>query len=73
MDYVTGAITIAAMELIARHKWYGWALGLVNQVLWFTLCYQKHLYGLLIVSVVLAWRYSVALYKWRRQIIVVAP
>lgn len=67
MDYVVGAITVVAMELIARRRWEGWALGLVNQTLWFTLCWKKQLWGLILIPLILTWRYSVALYRWRRD------
>lgn len=68
MDWVVGLMTLTAMELIARKKWQGWAVGLANQVLWFYLIvYQQQLWGLAMLSAVLTWRYSVALMKWRRD------
>lgn len=41
MDWITGAITAMSMELIARRRWEGWALGLLNQGLWFGLIYHR--------------------------------
>lgn len=68
MDWVIACITIASMELIARKHWYGWALGMVNQPIWlWFVVYDKQMYGLAIIPVVLFWRYSVALIKWRKE------
>lgn len=67
IDWVTGLGTLVAMELIARKYWQGWAVGLVNQGLWLWLIYASELYGLLPVTLVLIWRYAVALRKWRRE------
>jgi hypothetical protein len=66
MDWLTGGITILAMELIARRKWYGWAVALANQALWFyVVVYGKEMWGFLPLTAVLTWRYTVALSRWR--------
>jgi hypothetical protein len=68
MDWLISCITITSMELIARRKWYGWSLGLLNQGFWgYFMVYQKEAYGLLPICLVLTWRYSVAMLKWRRE------
>lgn len=68
MDWIVGGMTLLAMELIARKKWQGWAVGLANQALWFYLIvYQQQLWGLAMLTAILTWRYSVALMKWRRD------
>lgn len=67
MDWLTGAITLLAMELIARRRWEGWAVGLCNQVLWGLLIYQRELYGLIPLTLLLTWRYAVALRNWRKN------
>lgn len=68
MDWVVGGMTILAMELIARKMWQGWAVGLVNQVLWaYLVVYQGKFWGLGVVCVILTWRYSVALMRWRNE------
>ena len=66
MDWITGAMTLLAMELIARKYWQGWAIGLANQGLWLALIFTRELYGLLPLTVLLAWRYYVAIRAWRR-------
>jgi nicotinamide riboside transporter PnuC len=68
MDWIVGCMTLLSMELIARKKWQGWAVGLVNQALWcYLIVYQQQLWGLALLTVVLTWRYSVALMQWRRD------
>lgn len=67
LDWVTGAMTLLAMELIARKHWQGWAVGLANQGLWLSLIYTRELYGLLPLTVLLTWRYAVAVGKWRKD------
>lgn len=67
MDYLTGGITILAMELLARRRWEGWLVGLCNQVLWGWLIYERQLWGLAPLTVILTWRYAVALIRWRKD------
>ena len=68
MDWVISCVTLASMELIARKRWQGWALGLCNQGLWFyVVIWQRDLWGLAIIPIVLTWRYSVALRKWKAE------
>ena len=68
MDWLIAGITILSMELIGRKHWAGWAVGMVNQPIWlWFVVYDKQMYGLAIIPVVLFWRYSVALVKWRRD------
>ena len=65
MDWLTGAMTLLAMELISRKRWEGWAIGLANQAFWLALIYQRSLYGLLPLTMLLTWRYAVAIKRWR--------
>jgi nicotinamide riboside transporter PnuC len=67
MDWLTGLMTILAMELLARRDWRGWLVGLLNQFLWAYLIYERRLYGLAPLTIILTWRYLVALCKWRRS------
>lgn len=66
LDWVTGAMTILGMELIGRKYWQGWLVGLVNQVLWAALIYQRELYGLIPLTAILTWRYANHLMVWRK-------
>lgn len=65
MDWLTGAMTVLAMELVARRRWQGWAVGLVNQAFWLWLICTRSLWGLLPLTAILSWRYTVALVRWR--------
>lgn len=67
MDWITGGITILAMELVAHKRWEGWAVGLGNQALWAWLIYERQLWGLAPLTLILSWRYFVALRKWRKS------
>jgi hypothetical protein len=67
MDWLTGALTVLAMELIGRKLWHGWAVGLANQACWFYLVIDRRLWGLLPLTAILTWRYSAALVRWRRE------
>jgi hypothetical protein len=58
-------MTLLSMELIARKRWQGWAVGLANQALWLLLSVQNGLYGLLPLTVLLTWRYYAALRAWK--------
>lgn len=55
------------MELVARRRWEGWLVGLVNQACWALLIWQRELWGLAPLCAVLTWRYAVALYRWRME------
>lgn len=65
MDWVTGGMTVLSMELLAKRRWEGWAVGLANQFLWAWLIYTRELWGLAPLVAILTWRYAVALRKWR--------
>ena len=67
MDWLTGIGTLAAMELIGRKDWRGWAVGLGSQTFWLYLIYDRKLWGLLPLTLCLIWRYTVALRKWRKE------
>lgn len=67
MDWVTGAITVLGMELVAKKRWYGWLVSLVNQVLWIYLIVDKKLWGLAPLTAILCFRYTTFLIRWRRE------
>lgn len=66
MDWITGILTLIAMEMLGRKMWQGWAVGLFNQLFWITLIIQKELWGLLPLTAVLIWRYTNHLIVWRK-------
>jgi hypothetical protein len=66
MDWLVGLITITAMELIRRRHWQGWAVGLLGQTFWAALIYQRRLWGLAPLCLVLTIQYALGLRTWRR-------
>jgi len=67
LDWLTGALTVVGIELVARKKWQGWLVGLCNQGLWAVLIWKRELWGLAPLTLILTWRYSAALIRWRRE------
>lgn len=67
MDWLTGALTVVAMELVGRKHWQGWLVGLLNQGLWAYLIWDRALWGLAPLTLILSWRYTAALLRWRRE------
>ena len=67
MDWITGGLTIWAMELIGRKDWRGWLVGIFNQGLWLWLILDRKLWGLLPLTLILSWRYAAALLRWKRD------
>lgn len=65
MDWIAGALTVLAMELVARRRWEGWAVGLANQVFWCWIVWDRALWGFVPLTLILTWRYTVALIRWR--------
>lgn len=67
VEWVVGLLTIVTMELVARGRWSGWAVGLVNQVAWCWIVYQRGLWFMAPLAVFLVWTYARALRAWRRD------
>lgn len=67
MDLLTGILTICSVELLARKRWHGWLLGLLNQPCWLWVIYSKGAWGLLPLTLWLTVRYTFALIRWRRE------
>lgn len=67
MDWIAGAMTLLAMELIGRKYWQGWLIGLLNQGFWAYLIIDRQLYGLIPLTAVLTWRYGTHLSRWKRE------
>ena len=66
MDWLPGALTILAMELIARRYRQGWAVGAATQGCWAYLIGSRELWGLAPLCLALTIQYIVALLRWRR-------
>lgn len=67
MDWIVSFLTVVSMELIARKRWEGWAVGLVCQAFWLWLVVAGQLWGLVPLVTFLIFRYAVALVKWKGE------
>lgn len=66
IPWLTSAVTLLAMYVIGNHKWYGWAIGLANQVLWVALAVAFATWGLLPLTACLIVLYTRNLIRWRK-------
>ena len=66
MDWIVSVLTIIQMQLIAKRRWEGWFLALINSGLWMILSYQQQLYGLMLLQLVLSGQFALALVNWTR-------
>lgn len=67
LSTATSVITLIGMQLLARKRWEGWAVGLVNQVTWLALIVATRAWGLLLLTVSLSVTYTQGLIRWRRE------
>ncbi len=64
MDWLVSILTIFQMQLIARKRWEGWLVALVNSGLWMILVYHQQLWGLMALQLVLSAQFAFALINW---------
>ena len=67
MDWLVSILTIFQMQLIARKRWEGWLVALVNSGLWMVLVYRQQLWGLMALQLVLSAQFAFALIRWTRE------
>lgn len=67
LSLAVSVVTLWGMWLVARKDWRGWAVGIVNQLLWVWLAIDSRAYGLLLLTAALLWLYARALVAWRRE------
>lgn len=67
MDWITGIMTVLGMELVARKRWEGWLVCLLNQFLWAYLIAAKELWELVPLTLILTIRYSSFMMAWVKQ------
>lgn len=63
-DWITAVFTVSYLQLLAWKKWYGWPLGVFTQLIWFYLTLSKGLYGLTVLSVVMAIQFGYGWFRW---------
>ncbi len=61
----TSILTLAGMWLAGSHRWEGWLVGLLNQVLWIAFIVAFGAWGLLPLSLALIVVYTRNLVRWR--------
>ncbi len=67
LPIVTAVLTLLGMWLAGSKRWEGWAVGLLNQVLWLWFIVLFEAWGLLILTVALTVIYTRNLIAWRRE------
>lgn len=71
IPWVTSAVTLYAMWAIGQRRWWGWAVGLGNQVMWVALAVAFRTWGLLPLTGALIVVYTRNLLRWKRERVVV--
>lgn len=66
ISWATSAGTLLGMWAVGRRYWWGWAIGLANQVLWVTMSVMFQTWGLLPLTAALVVLYVKNLVAWRR-------
>lgn len=58
---------VAGIWLAGRKSYWGWALGLAMQILWFTYAIVTTQYGFILSALAYRCIYAINLRKWRRE------
>lgn len=66
IPWATSFGTVSAMWAVGRHHWWGWLIGLGNQVVWVAFAVAFGAWGLLPLSAVLTVVYIRNLRAWWR-------
>lgn len=67
LPFATGCLTLVGMWLAGNKRTAAWAVGLVNQALWFAFIVVFEAWGLLPLSVALTLIYARNLIRWRED------
>ena len=65
--WIMSGFTIIIMWFAGNKNKKTWVLGLINQILWFYLIFDKHLYGLLPMTTALVFIYLRNMRKWNKD------
>jgi hypothetical protein len=69
MDWVVGAMSIAAIYLQGRKIWWGWLVQLINQGFWLYIVVHSRLWGLLPVVVSISVLAAYNMVQWRKEVL----
>ena len=67
MDWLAAVLSIVSLELTTRKLWYGWAVGIINQGVWYYIGISNRLWGCVALTTVFLFMQARALYRWRRE------
>ena len=65
LPWLMSAVTLYTMWGVGDRKAHAWAIGLGNQVFWFTWIFASSAWGLLPMTIALTFVYARNLMKWR--------
>lgn len=69
LPWATSAVTLWGMWAVGNKRWWGWLVGLGNQVLWVTFSIAYRAWGLLPLTAALIVVYTRNLMRWRTDAI----
>lgn len=64
---LTSVVTLTGMWLAGSHRWQGWLVGLLNQILWLAFIVAFAAWGLLPLCAALIVIYGRNLLRWRAE------
>lgn len=66
-SYILMAVGVTGIYLAGKRNMYGWALGVLAQILWIAYALATHQYGFIISALVYGWVYVKNFINWRRD------
>jgi nicotinamide riboside transporter PnuC len=67
MSWVLSLVGITGLVAVGRHKWWGFAIGLGNEVLWIYFAITRQEYGLILGAVMYGAVNTMNMIRWRRN------
>lgn len=66
MSWVLSLVGITGLVAVGRHKWWGFAIGLGNEVLWVYFAITRQEYGLILGAAMYGAVNVMNMIRWRR-------
>jgi nicotinamide riboside transporter PnuC len=67
MSWVLSLVGITGLVAVGRHKWWGFAIGLGNEMLWIYFAITRQEYGLILGAVMYGAVNTMNMIRWRRN------
>ena len=67
MSWVLSLVGITGLIAVGRHKWWGFAIGLCNEVLWVYFAITRQEYGLILGAIMYGQVNLINMIRWRRH------